>query len=84
MIVERDRLGQTGASTGRPELVAELGRVERHAVAVEEHTVGAEAMLLYVRGEVVEHPLICRHDARARLGLGEVNAPADEPVACCH
>jgi len=36
---------------------------------MEQHTVGAEAVLLDVGGEVVEHPLIGRHDARARLGL---------------
>ncbi len=35
-VAERDRLGQPGAPTSSPKLVAELGRVERHAVAVEE------------------------------------------------
>jgi hypothetical protein len=43
-VVERDRLGQPGASTSRTQLVAELRRVERHAVTMEEHTVGAEAV----------------------------------------
>ena len=38
---------------------------------MEQHSVGAEAVLLDVRGEVVEHPLIGRHDARARLGLAQ-------------
>lgn len=60
-VVKRDRLGQSGASTSSSQLIAELGRVEWHAVAVEEHTVSTQTVLLDVRGEVVEYPLIGRY-----------------------
>lgn len=55
-VVERDRLGQRSSPPGGSHLVAELGGVEGHTVAVEQHAAGTEAVLLNVGSEMIEHP----------------------------